>query len=736
MTPHPGLTAAFGLLQRGDVQGAHAALSQVLTAEPRNATAHLYQGHALYRLNRKTEALQHFERAATLQPAFADAFYNKGVLRAELGDADAAEASFKRTLALKPDYVAVYGNLGALLLRQGRADEAAAAFGTLIRHQPNDARGYFNRGMALVKAGHDAEARADFEKAVALNPNYAPAHAALMTAFAQCRQFAQALPHADRAAALMHTEPAIHISRGDVLRALGRFDDAVKSYDKAITLKPDMGPAFVVRGDAYTNLKQYDRAAADYVQGAKLQPFEHFAVGYAVQACAQICDWATIDSLMPVLRDGVRQGAAASTPFSLLACEVSAQEQLQCARMMAMRVMEDVTVPLPPPRHSDGGKIRIGYFSPDFGAHAVSYLMAGVFGAHDRTRVEVVAFSYGPPATDDFSRRIKSSFDQFIDVRSVSDRDVAGLAQSLNIDIAVDLAGFTGRGRPGIFAHRASPVQVNYLGFAGTMGAPFTDYIIVDDVIAPEGSEVEFVEKLVRLPGSFLPSDPKRPRERAAKREDFGLREDQFVFCAFNNSYKINRATFESWLSILARVDNGALWLTASNPWQVENLKRAAAERGCAADRLIFAEPLPSYAQHLSRYALADLFLDALPYNAHTTASDALWLGLPVLTCVGDTFAGRVAASVLTALEMPDLITRSRADFENLAVALAQDAGRLAGLRQRIAENRDKTLLFDTPRFTRDLEQAFAMMVERSRADHPPDHILVHPKHKNGRPTL
>jgi predicted O-linked N-acetylglucosamine transferase (SPINDLY family) len=377
-------------------------------------------------------------------------------------------------------------------------------------------------------------------------------------------------------------------------------------------------------------------------------------------------------------------------------------------------------------KHPSRDKIRIGYFSADFYDHPVAALMAETFEAHDRSRYEVTAFSFGLDTQDGMRRRMERAFDRFLDVRGKSDQDIALLARSVGIDIAVDLAGYTGGSRTGIFALRAAPIQVNYLGYPGTMGAEYMDYLIGDRTVVPEAQQRHYTEKIVYLPHSYLPHDSSRTiSETVFTREELGLPPTGFVFCCFNNSYKITPSTFDSWMRILSQVENSVLWLSQNNPTAASNLRREAARRGVNAERLIFANRMASLTDHLARHRVADLFLDTLPYNAHATAIDALWAGLPVLTCVGEGFAARVAASLLTAIELPELITSTAEQYEELAVQLAANPQRLALIRQKLASNRLKTPLFDTRAFTRHLEAAYARIHERCQANLPPEHIYV-----------
>ncbi len=366
----------------------------------------------------------------------------------------------------------------------------------------------------------------------------------------------------------------------------------------------------------------------------------------------------------------------------------------------------------------------MGYFSPDFRNHAVSILMAEVFETHDRSKFEVVAFSLGPDTRDEMRGRLEKGFERFVDVHGKSDEQIALLARSMELDIAVDLGGFTEGCRPRVLAMRAAPLQVSYIGYLGTLGAPYMDYLIADPVIVPEAHQEHYAEKIIYLPSYQANDSQRRIAQREFSREELGLPAQGFVFCCFNNNYKITPPTFDSWMRILHRVAGSVLFLYAGSATAQGNLSKEAVKRGIDPARVVFGQRLPP-AQYLARYRAADLFLDTLPYNAGTTASDALWVGLPVLTCLGDTFAGRVAGSLLTAIGLPELITRTQSQYEDMAVALALDRGRLAGIKQRLAQNRHTQPLFDTPRFTRHLEAAYTQIYERYLAGLAPRHLYV-----------
>jgi predicted O-linked N-acetylglucosamine transferase (SPINDLY family) len=372
-----------------------------------------------------------------------------------------------------------------------------------------------------------------------------------------------------------------------------------------------------------------------------------------------------------------------------------------------------------------GGKIRLGYYSADYHEHATAFLTAGLFERHDRSRFELTAFSFGPPREDAMRRRVTAAFDRFVDVRSRSDQEVAQLSRELAIDIAVDLKGYTEGARMGIFAHRAAPVQVSYLGYPGTLAAPYIDYLVADETLIPSETRAFYTEKIAYLPHSYQANDRQRSiAERIFTREELGLPSRGFVFCCFNNAYKITPAVFDVWMRILRRVEGSVLWLLLDNERAAENVRREAEARGVSGSRLVFA-PSMALPEHLARHRAADLFLDTHPYNAHTTASDALWAGLPVLTRSGESFAARVAGSLLKAAGLAELVTTTPEAYEALAVELATDPIHLAKLTVGLSRTRLAVPLFDTELFARHLENAYTQMYQRSVRGLSPEHLHV-----------
>ncbi|MEP7182938.1 MAG: tetratricopeptide repeat protein [Betaproteobacteria bacterium] len=657
-----------------------ASYDRSLAAVPDVADTHFGRGNALAALHREHDALASYDRALLLQPGHAAALKHRGDALAALGRHGDALSSYDRALALEPDDAGAQNNRGNVLLDLARPDEALASYDRALALAPDDVETLVNRGNALLALNRNDAALASYDRALARAPG--------------------------SAAALYN--------RGNALWDVKRHGEALASYDRALAVAPTYADAWSNRGNVLLEMKRYDEAALAFARVVALEPGHAWALGN-LAACRQHgCEWDDVAMLTPRIAEAVERGERAALPFAFLALSPSPAAQLACARIHVAATHAGASNPLWTGQRYAHDRIRVAYLSGDFHEHATAYLMAGLFEAHDRQRFETTAASFGPDTGDAMRDRLRRAFDRFVDVRGMSDRDAARLLREMEIDIAVDLKGFTRDSRPGILAHRPAPVQVSWLGYPGTMGAGWIDYIIADARVIPAAADVHYAERVVRLPDTYQVNDrTRRIDERTPTRAECGLPESGFVFCSFNNSYKITPDVFDVWMRLLTRVPGSVLWLLEGNATAARNLRREAERRGVAPERLVFAPRMPA-ALHLARHRLADLFLDTLPVNAHTTASDALWAGLPVLTCVGVAFAGRVAASLLDAVGLPELIVDRLADYEARALELATTPAALSALRDRLARNRTTHPLFDTDRFRRHLEGAYVMMRERA----------------------
>jgi protein O-GlcNAc transferase len=648
------------------------------------------RGCALLELERGAEALPVFDRVLILQPDFVLALSNRGKALHLLGRFAEALQNFDRALKLAPDdFDALFGRANGLLALQ-RCKEALAAYDRCAQQRPEHVELLNNRGNALRLLYRHEEAQACYERALALNPNVAETWS----------------------------------NRGAVLLDSNRLAEAMACFESALRLRPDFALALDNQGLALSFADQPAEAAHCYARLIKVAPRYRLARSNLVLARGMCCDWSHYVEDCEAVIESVMQGELVQ-PLAFLSVSQSPALQLQCARRFvedSFAQNRDSPSTCSTYRHD---RLRIAYVSADLRQHPVAHLMAGVFERHDRERVTSIAISLQPEDRSAQGQRIKASFDQFIDATRLSDAQTAALMREMEVDIAVDLMGMTRWSRPGIFRRRAAAVQVNYLGYPGSTGLPEMDYLLADAIVIPPGEQTWYSEQIAYLPHSYLPNDDTRPMARACAREAAGLPDKGFVFCAFTAAYKINPPMFETWMRLLLHVPDSVLWLRSMAPEARGNLRREAANSGVSSERLIFAAHIGDMAEHLARQSLADLYLDTLPYNAHSTACDALWAGVPVLTCAGQGFAARGAASALTALCMPELITKSLEEYENRALSLAQQPEFLNATRARLARNRGVAPLFNTAQFCRHLEAAYFVMHERATRGEAPGGFVL-----------
>jgi predicted O-linked N-acetylglucosamine transferase (SPINDLY family) len=745
------------LLAMDQHDAALAGIEKAIALDPRYPEAHLTRGALYAQLKRHDEAIGSFDRAVRLNPNLAHAWLGYGKVLFELRRFDDAQIAYGRAEALKSNLDEVWIARGNVFYEQRRYDEAAAAYGKALALKPRSAEAWVGHGNVAYELKRYDEALAAFDKALAFKAETAEAWLGRGNVLLRLFRYEDALACYDmaltcrlgfaeawlgRGNALLKLKRfkealAAHanatglaeawLGRGNVFYELRRFPEAAVAYDQALALKPGLAEAWYGRGSVLRESKQYDEAVAAYDKAFSLNHDLTGALSGRINARNCSCNWIGWDADCALLISSVRNGDADAGPFEFVAVPSSAQDQLTCAKSWIKIMHPPSAEPLWQGERYAHDRIRIAYLSSDFREHPVSYLAAGLFDHHDKSRFEITAVSWGQNDNSELRRRLEVSFERFIDVEAQGDDQVARLVRDLEIDILVDLAGLTKYGRPNIAARRPSPVQVNYLGYAGTMGAEYIDYIIADPTLVPESDQRHYMEKIAYLPHSYMPHDD-RDRliaDRTFERAESGLPESGFVFCCFNNAYKLNPHVFRSRMQILKSVEGSVLWLTRDNPSATDNLRKEAALAGVDPDRLVFASRLPSSADHLARHRLADLFLDTLPYNAHTTASDALWAGLPVLTQIGETFAGRVAASLLIAIGLPELIAGTPEEFESIAIELASRPAALAAIKAKLAQHRSTQPLFDTKSYARHIESAYAMMVERHQNGLSPDHIHV-----------
>lgn len=701
-------------------------------------------------------ALAELERAVRLDPDSAELLKTLGNARKASGDSEGAIASYRRSLEISPDYLPSRYNLGLILHELSRVEEAERCFRGVLDLDPTDADALFHLGALLHKRSAVEEAAQIYRRALRRAPDNPHLWLALGAALGeqpgQMEESIRCLREArSRLALVIERDPKSPDERnalGNLLQAEGRFDDAIEQYRESIAFSPDhaagqsnLGCALAFKGelaeaveclreairlkpdfaDAHFNLAsahslagRRDDAVRSFEAAEKLRPDYLPYKGALLFEMQHTCDWSRIRELCEGQRRSIfeRSGLPIS-PFSLLSIPSTPAEQLQCAREYSRQMSASVAVERERLNfrfeRAPTAKLSVGYLSADFHEHATAYLTAELFELHDRSRFRIVGYSYGRDDGSPMRARLQRAFDRFVDLEALPHADAAAAIHADGIDILVDLKGYTANTRSEIMALRPAPIQVSYLGYPGTMGADFIDYLVGDRYVTPPEHAEGYSEKLVLMPGSYQANDRKRPIIDPPSRRELGLPDDAFVFCCFNQAYKILPEVFSSWMRLLQAAPQSVLWLLDWNAWATQNLQREARKRGIDAGRLIFAPKLP-LDEHLGRLGAADLFLDTLPYNAHTMASDALWVGVPIVTCAGSTFASRVAGSLLTAIGMPELIVASLAEYEALALRLARSPRELSLLRDKLRRQRSSGMLFDTPRFALSLEKAYESM--------------------------
>jgi predicted O-linked N-acetylglucosamine transferase (SPINDLY family) len=694
-----------------------------LRSDPANVSLLYIGAIALFKLKRLPESLQRFDKLLSVQPGHLIAINERGSVLAEMRDFDEALAAFEKAARINPRFAEAHLNIGNVLGELDRHEEAKSSFEKALALDPKLARAWSGLGNTLRERGLFDEALAAYDKALALAPALAEAWIGRGNALYEQSRSDEALTAYDKAVALAPNLAQAWLGRGNSLGKLNRYPDALIAYERALALDCDLPKAWFGRGNILSQLKEYDKAVAALDRALSLKPDLKFAKGDWIHAKLQIGDWANLDVAISQLVASVKAHELACAPFQFLGISASPADQLQCMKRFIADQPSFPSVWRGEIYAHD--RIRIGYFSADFCRHPVAQLAVGLFEAHDQSRFEIIAISVGPEDGSELRRRIKSAFEEFIDVREMNDADIAALIRRRELDVIVDLTGLTGFNRSSVLSRRVAPVQVNFLGYPGTMGADWMDYIMVDRTIIPEEHFPFFSEKVVWLPDTYQANDDKRHiSERKPTRAECGLPENAFVFCCFNSTYKITPEIFDVWMRLLAAKAGSALWLIGTHPTAEANLRREAEQRGIPAARLLFAPRMP-LADHLARSGQADLFLDTMPYNAHTTGSDALWAGVPVLTCLGSTFASRVGASIVKAAGLDELVTNSLQEYEALALKLANDPSQLRALRERLARHRSTCPLFDTARFARHIEAAYTTMWQRYQRGEPPQTFAV-----------
>ena len=704
------LERAIAALQAGLTAEAESICLTITAADPAAFEAWHVLAFAQDAQGKSEVALASYGRALVLRPGHAETLFNRANVLHRLGRLAAALADFDLALISQPDMAPAWYNRGNTLRALDRGAEAIESYDRAIGLKPAYAEAHFNRAVALAAADRHDEALAGFDATVKLRPDFAQALGRRGAALLVLDRAGEALGSLERALSLQPGDAETWNAYGRALRAVGRWDEALAAYDRALAISPTHAHALTNRGNVLHVRARYEEALASFEAALAAAPDHPLAFGGAADCVTRLCDWPRRARYAAGMTARIADESSIIAPLTALAYPTDPDAQQRCARKFTANQIARPPAPLWTGQHRPHARLRIAYLSGDFRDHPVGRLMASILEAHDRDHFEIIGISFGPEEDGELAGRIAAACDAFHDVRALSDGETAQLLFDLEVDIAVDLVGHTGLARPGVLARRPAPLQAAWLGFPGTMGAPFIDHISADETVIPLAERPFYDEAVVRLPGCYLAGDRAQPAPaETPSRAETGLPETGFVFACFNTAWKLSPEVFDVWMRLLAKTPGSVLWLHRDSSRAEENLRREAAGRGIDPQRLIFKDRI-AFDRHLALHGLADLFLDTLPYNAHATALDALWAGLPVLTCQGNTFAGRVGASLLQAVGLPELITPDLAAYEALALKLAGDPGELAAIRARLAENQQTSALFDAGGFAQALEAAYEAM--------------------------
>ncbi|QWD22996.1 tetratricopeptide repeat protein [Polynucleobacter paneuropaeus] len=711
-------------LKQGNFDQAIAGLNSFIKHNPNNFDAYFYLGIAYGYSNRLIEGIETLKTAISIDSKNINVLHNLANLYTLINNHQASFDTLEQALAINPKDTDLWINRGLALSDLNRYQEAVDSFDKAIEISSNLSVAWLNKGVIHKKLNEFSLAKKCYEEAIKYQADYAEAFYNLGLLLKNEQKTLEAVSYFRKAVELRPSYKNALFSLGNSLSDLKQYEEAISIYDRVLNIDQQNYQALANRGMALASLKRYGDAIKDYEMAISIKPDIDYVAANLLHSKMQICDWSGIDEIHQFINEAVLKKKAIYPPFPMFA--ISDSENLH------LRLAQNYSSRLYPPNNALGKfekynnpKIRLGYYSADFHDHATAFLITGLLELHDRDRFELIAFSYGTNQEDESRKRLIKAFDQFIDISKIPDKEVASLSRDLRINIGIDLKGFTQDSRPGIFAFRAAPIQVSYLGYPDTMGADYIDYILADEIVIPSLSQDFYTEKIAYLPNSYQPNDYKRRISNTRfTREDFGLPSDGFIFCCFNNNYKITPKIFDSWSRILKNVEKSVLWLLEDNKNAKENLSYEFKRRGISINRLFFSERI-DMPEHLARHKLADLFLDTFPCNAHTTASDALWTGLPIITLRGKTFASRVASSLLNTSGLWELSTDTYQEYENLAISLASDRGKLSLLKKNLKDAHQNSPLFNTQLITKNIEKTFEQMMERYESGYGPETIYI-----------
>ena len=753
------LDLIISLFSNGKVQEVLNQIDPLIKDNPNDAVLFNIRGACYAKIGEPIMAIKQYDQAIGIDPNYSEAYNNRAITLQELGEHEKALENFFKAFSLKPEKIEIINeviailqdinnpkttidyylkilesspeifvvnfNLGIAYQELNLKDDAINSYKKTLELESEFADAYLNLGLIFENSGEHNEALINFERAIEIepeNPNFLNNLAITLKGLGQIDE---SIKNFEKAIEIDPDYVATYFNLGVALRELNQTERAIFNFKKAIELNSNSGESYYHLGCLYFENKKHNRAISHFDKAFSINPNIDYLIGNRLYTKMQLALWDDFEEEIDILIKKINNNENVVTPFSLMALVDNAQIQNKATQNYANSNFPKSISSKPLNPYKDHKKIRIGYFSADFHNHPTMHLMAELFEMHDKSKFEIFAFSFGPDLQDDWRRRVSISFDEFIDVRMKSDSEISAISREMEIDIAVNLGGYTQSSRTNVFAYFAAPIQVNFLGFPGTMGADYIDYIIADQTLIPTENIMYFSEKIVYMPDTYQVNMMERDiSKKLLSRQELGLPKEGFIFSCFNNIHKITPPTFKSWMRILSSVEGSVLWLYANNQNIITNLLKTASNFGINSNRIIFAKHVP-VDEHLYRIGKADLFLDTLPYNAHTTASEALRMGVPVITLIGNAFASRVAASLINAVDMPELITDTEDQYESLAIELALNSTKYNHIKKKLIGNLATSALFNSSNFSKYLELAFESMHQKSQLELEPEHIFV-----------
>ena len=717
------LGIAFKKLNKFD--SALESLNQAIKINPKFFEAYNIRGLIFIELERLNEALESLNKALEINPNYAEAYYNQGNLLCEMKKFNEAISSYNKAIKINPNYSKAYNNLGIAFKKLKKSDSALESFNKAVEINPNFAEAYNNQGNVLCEMKKFNEALSCYNKTIKINPNFAEAYNNRANILNEFKKFNEALEDCNKVIKINPKNAQAYNNRAIIQNKLEQHNMAIESLNLAIQYNPNYAEAYYNQGNLLCEMKKFNEAISSYNKAIKINPNLDYLLGRLIFSKHCISEWKSFAKDLKDISDKILKKYKICTPLQSLRFFDSPELQKITAQTYVKEKYSDKNDLIHITNKKLNKKIRIGYYSADFYNHAMSSLLTNLYELHDKSKFELFAFSFGPERKDEMYYRISAAFDQFIDVKLKSDDEIMKLSRELKIDVAIDLMTFTQYHRFEIFTKRCAPIQINYLGYPGTSGASCFDYIIADKTLIPKKNQKYYSEKIIYLPDTYQVNDSKRKiSDKVFTRKELSLPKDSFVFCCFNQSSKINPEIFYIWMNLLKSINNSVLWILPQNEIAVKNLQKEATIRNVNPDRIKFAQDM-EMSEHLARHKAADLFIDTFPYNAHTTASDALWAGLPVLTLMGESFASRVAGSLLNAIDLPELITHTKKEYEDKAIELANNKSLLNEIRNKLNKNRLIKPLFNTKLFTKNLEKAYLMIYEKYINNKKPENIEI-----------